>query len=149
MSAKITAIRGSALTFTGNPFQVGGEQSARHESDALIIMENGKITAFGDYAATKHRLPAGTQVTTYADALILPGFIDTHVHYPQTQMMGAYGKQLIDWLNNYTFIAEQQFASAEHGHEVAKVFLRECARAGTTTAMVYCTVYPQSVEAFF
>jgi guanine deaminase len=149
MTARITAIRGSALTFTGNPFQIGGEQSAHHESDALIIMADGKITAFGDYAATKRSLPAGTPVTIYSDALILPGFIDTHVHYPQTQIIGAYGKQLIDWLNNYTFIAEQQFASPEHGREVAKVFLRECARAGTTTAMVYCTVYPQSVDAFF
>lgn len=144
-----TAVRGAALTFTGNPFQVGGEQSARHESDALIIMRDGRITAFGDYAVTRHLLPEGAPVTAYPDALILPGFIDTHVHYPQTQIIGAYGKQLIDWLNNYTFIAEQQFASPQHGHDVAKVFLRECVRAGTTTAMVYCTVHPQSVEAFF
>jgi guanine deaminase len=149
MTEHTTAIRGAALTFTGNPFQIGGEQAARHESDALIIMQDGKITAFGDYAATRHLLPEGTPVTAYPDALILPGFIDTHVHYPQTQIIGAYGKQLIDWLNNYTFIAEQQFASPQHGHDVAKVFLRECVRAGTTTAMVYCTVYPQSVDAFF
>lgn len=149
MTARITAIRGSALTFTGNPFEVGGEQSARHESDALVVMEGGRITAFGDYAATRHLLPAGVQVTTYGDALILPGFIDAHVHYPQTQIIGAYGKQLIDWLDKYAFVAEQQFASPEHGSEVAKVFLRECTRAGTTTAMVYCTVHPQSVDAFF
>jgi guanine deaminase len=149
MASKTTAIRGAALSFKDNPFVVGGEQSAHHESDALIIMQDGKITSFGDYSATKDLLPENITVTTYADALILPGFIDTHVHYPQTQIIGAYGKQLIDWLNNYTFIAEQQFASPEHGHEVAKIFLRECVRAGTTTAMVYCTVYPQSVDAFF
>ncbi len=149
MTAGIKAIRGAALTFTGNPFQVEDEQFVRHESDALIIMEGGVITAFGDYAATRDRLPAGTEVTTYTDALILPGFIDTHVHYSQTQIIGAHGKQLIDWLSNYAYIAEQQFSSLEHGREVAKVFLRECVRAGTTTAMVYCTVYPQSVDAFF
>ena len=149
MSGNVTAIRGPALTFVDDPFRVGGEQSARHEQDALIIIRDGKITDFGDFATTKENLPAGASVTTYSDALILPGFIDTHVHYPQTQIIGAYGKTLIDWLNNYTFIAEQQFADPEHGRQVAKVFLRECARVGTTTAMVYCTVYPQSVEMFF
>jgi guanine deaminase len=79
----------------------------------------------------------------------MAGFIDCHVHYPQTQIIGAYGEQLIDWLNKYTFIAEQQFADKDHAREVARVFLKECLRAGTTTATVYCTVFPQSVDAFF
>src|SRR5690606_34711426 len=81
--------------------------------------------------------------------LILPGFIDTHAHYPQTQIIGAYGAQLIDWLNRYTFVAEQQFGDAAHAEAVAQVFLHECLRAGTTTAAVYCTVHPASAEAFF
>jgi guanine deaminase len=71
------------------------------------------------------------------------------VHYPQTQIIGSHGEQLIDWLNRYTFVAEQAFASAEHARAVAEVFLDECLRAGTTTAAVYCTVHPQSVDAFF
>ena len=79
----------------------------------------------------------------------MAGFIDCHVHYPQTQIIGAFGEQLIDWLNKYTFIAEQQFADKEHAREVARVFLQECLRAGTTSAAVYCTVHPQSVDAFF
>ena len=79
----------------------------------------------------------------------MAGFIDCHVHYPQTQIIGAFGEQLIDWLNKYTFIAEQQFADQEHARAVAKVFLQECLRAGTTSAAVYCTVHPQSVDAFF
>ena len=79
----------------------------------------------------------------------MAGFIDCHVHYPQTQIIGAFGEQLIDWLNKYTFVAEQQFADKEHAREVAKVFLQECLRAGTTSAAVYCTVHPQSVDAFF
>ena len=144
-----TAIRGAALTFVDDPFKVGGPASARHEPDALVVMERGRIKAFGAYDALKHTLPPETPVSTYKDALILPGFIDTHVHYPQTQIIGAFGKQLIDWLNNYTFVAEQQFADAAYAGEVARLFLRECLRAGTTTAMVYCTVHPQSVEAFF
>ena len=83
------------------------------------------------------------------DTLIMAGFIDCHVHYPQTQIIGAFGEQLIDWLDKYTFVAEQQFADEEHAREVARVFLQECLRAGTTTAAVYCTVHPQSVDAFF
>lgn len=79
----------------------------------------------------------------------MPGFIDSHVHYPQTQIIGSHGEQLLDWLDKYTFVAEQQFASAQHAREVARVFLQECLRAGTTSAAVYCTVHPQSVDAFF
>ncbi len=84
-----------------------------------------------------------------SDSLILPGFIDAHVHYPQLQMIGAGGHALIDWLNAYAFPAEQQFADADHAREVARIFLRELLRVGTTTAAVYCTVFPQSVDAFF
>lgn len=144
-----TAIRGSALSFSANPFIDGGETSTVYEPDALIILREGKISAVGDYAATRHLLPEGAPVATYPDALILPGFIDTHVHYPQTGIIGAYGSQLLDWLDTYTFPAEQRFASEAHGVETATQFLRECVRAGTTTAMVYCTVHPQSVDAFF
>ncbi len=147
--ASASAIRGCALTFTGNPFEVGGAASVRIESDALLVMQNGRIAVFGDYESTKRALSADTQVTTYRDALILPGFIDTHVHYPQTQMIASPGGQLIDWLENYTFAAEQQFADSAHARDVAKVFLRECVRAGTTTAMVHCTVHAQSVDVFF
>jgi guanine deaminase len=147
---RATALRGPALTFTGDPFLVGAEKAMRYESDALIVIEDGSIQAFGPYDRAKSSLPAGTPVTNYtSDSLILPGFIDVHVHYPQTQIIGAYGKQLIDWLNKYTFIAEQQFSKKKHARSVAQVYLRECLRAGTTTAMVYCTVYPESVDAFF
>ncbi|MEQ1519352.1 MAG: guanine deaminase, partial [Usitatibacteraceae bacterium] len=110
---------------------------------------DGQIKAFGAYASLKDSIDADTPVTTYTDSLILPGFIDLHVHYPQTQIIGAYGKQLIDWLNRYTFVAEQQFADIEHAREVSKLFLDECLRVGTTTAMVYGTVHAHSVDVFF
>lgn len=147
---RVTALRGPALTFAGDPFLVGAEQALRYESDALIVVQAGTITAFGPYERTRGALPAGVAVTTYGpDSLILPGFVDTHVHYPQTQMIGAFGKQLIDWLQEYTFVVEQQFADETHAREAARVFLRELLRVGTTTAAVYCTVFPQSVDAFF
>ena len=79
----------------------------------------------------------------------MAGFVDCHVHYPQTEIIGAYGGQLIDWLDRHTYVAEQRFADEAHARDVAHVFLKECLRAGTTTAAVYCTVHPHSVDAFF
>lgn len=145
---KRLALRGAALSFRGDPFIDGDEASLHYEQDGLILIENGIVTAFGDYQALKTQL-RDHNIKQYSDALILPGFIDTHVHYPQTQMTGAYGKQLIDWLNKYTFVTEQQFANADHATLVSDFFLGECLRAGTTTASVYCTVHPGSVDAFF
>lgn len=147
-SNKRLALRGAALSFRGDPFIDGDEASLHYEADGLILIENGIVTAFGDYQVVKTQL-RDHNVKQFTDALILPGFIDTHVHYPQTQMTGAYGKQLIDWLNKYTFVTEQQFANADHAALVSDFFLGECLRAGTTTASVYCTVHPGSVDAFF
>ncbi len=118
-----TAIRGSALTFTGNPFANPVVECLRFEEDAIILMENGLIVEFGPAAEIKPKLPDGIAIQHYTDSLILPGFIDCHVHYPQTEIIGAYGKQLIDWLNKYTFVAEQNFRNKSHASEVAKVFL--------------------------
>jgi guanine deaminase len=144
------ALRGAVLTYNDDPFRVGKEAAMHYESDAVIGMADGKITHFGPALPVLSRLPPDTIVESAGkDTLIMAGFIDSHVHYPQTQIIGAYGEQLADWLNRYTFVAEQQFASKEHASEVAQVFLRECLRSGTTTACVYCTVHPQSVDAFF
>jgi guanine deaminase len=122
----------------------------RYESDAIVAMAGGKITHFGPARKVRPQLPPGTRIKEYGkDTVILAGFIDCHVHYPQTQIIGAGGEQLIDWLNKHTFVAEQQFARKPHAREVARVFLKECLRAGTTTSTVYCTVHPQSVDAFF
>ncbi len=142
------ALRGPTLSFVADPFQAGDQAAMRYESDGLIIIEHGKIKAAGDYTSLKPQL-GRLKPVHYPDSLILPGFIDTHVHYPQTQMIGGYGAQLIDWLNKYTFVTEQQFGSPDHAALVAGVFLQECLRAGTTTAAVYCTIHPESVEALF
>jgi guanine deaminase len=145
-----TAIRGPALTFTGDPFAAGVEATMRHESDAIIGMAGGKITHFGPADAVRAQLPPGTHIEEYGrDALILPGFIDCHVHYPQTQIIGAGGEQLLDWLNKYTFVAEQEFAGVDHARLVAGLFLDECLRNGTTTVATFCTVHAHSVDAFF
>jgi guanine deaminase len=149
MSA-LTAIRGPVLTYTGDAFRDGLESTMRHETDAIVAMRDGRITHFGPASEVRAQLPPGTVVREYgADTLILAGFIDCHVHYPQTQIIGAFGGGLIEWLDKYTFVAEQEFADASHARTVARVFLQECLRAGTTSAAVYCAVYPQSVDAFF
>ena len=150
MSHSLTAIRGPVLTYTGDPFHEGLESTMRYEPDAIVAMADGRITHFGPASEVRAQLPKDTVVKEYGrDTVIMAGFIDCHVHYPQTQIIGAFGEQLIDWLNKYTFVAEQQFADKEHAREVAKVFLQESLRAGTTSAAVYCTVHPQSVDAFF
>ena len=143
------ALRGSAVTLVADPFEVGDAAALRYERDALIVVRDGRIVAFGDHAALVRDLPPGTPVTHHRDALIVPGFIDAHVHYPQTQIIGSGGKRLIEWLNSYTFIAEQQFADRTHADRIAGIFLDACLSYGTTTASVYCTVHPQSVDAFF
>jgi guanine deaminase len=145
-----TALRGPALTFTGDPFVIGVDAAMRYEGDAIVGMAGGRITHFGPAAEVRRSLPPGTHIEEYGrDALILPGFIDCHVHYPQTQIIGAYGEQLLDWLNKYTFVAEQQFASIEHARAVAEIFLDECLRNGTTTVATFCTVHAHSADAFF
>lgn len=150
MQSGTTAIRGPALTYTGDAFLKGLDATMRYESDAIVAMKDGKITHFGAASQVRDALPPGTTVEDLGkDTLTMAGFIDCHVHYPQTQIIGAGGEQLIDWLDKYTYIAEQQFADKDHAREVARVFLKECLRAGTTTAAVYCTVHPQSVDAFF
>src|SRR6185369_13238527 len=115
-----TALHGPALTFTGDPFAMGMPAAMRYESDAIVAMAGGRITHFGPANAVRGQLPPGTHIKECGrDALILPGFIDCHVHYPQTQIIGAHGEQLLDWLDKYTFVAEQQFADPAHARVVA------------------------------
>ena len=145
----VTAIRGAVLTFSGDPFLQDPASCMHYESDALVVMADGRITDVGAASRLASRLPADTRVTRYADALITAGFIDAHVHYAQTEIIASHGKQLLDWLHDYTFPAEQAFVDAGHARRVARFFLQECLRAGTTTAAVFCTVHPGSVDAFF
>ena len=143
------AIRGPALTFEGDVLAEGAA-AVRYESDALVAFADGRITHFGSAAEVRPQLPPSTVVREYGPHhLILPGFIDCHVHYPQLQIIGAHGEQLLDWLEKYTFVAEQRFADPDHARRVAELFLDECLRNGTTTVASFCTVHPHSVDAFF
>jgi guanine deaminase len=145
----VTAIRGAVLTFTGDPFLEDSTRCMRYESDAVVAMRGGLIVDFGTAADILPQLSPGTKVTSYADSLMMAGFIDAHVHYPQTSIVASPAAHLMDWLDRYTYAAEQQFSDRDHARDAARVFIRECLRAGTTTAAVFCTVHPESVDAFF
>jgi len=143
------AYRAALLHSLADPREVGIEQSHEYFEDGLLVIEAGKVTQIGHAADLLSTLPAGTEVIEYKDALITPGFIDTHIHYPQTGMIASYGEQLLDWLDTYTFPTERAFADKAHAGEVAQVFLRELLRNGTTTALVFGSVHKESVDAFF
>ena len=140
-----TAIRGRLLDFIADPAEAGEEACYRYIADGAVVMEDGKIASIGPAAD----LPADMPVEDYGQALVLPGLIDTHIHYPQTRVIASYGAQLLEWLDKYTFVEEQKFADPDHAAAVAKFFFDELLRNGTTTAAVYCTVHPESAEAFF
>lgn len=150
LSPGATVVRGPVLTFIGDPFQNGLERTMVHEPDGIVVMAEGRITHFGPADRLLRELPANIEIRDFGkDALISAGFIDTHVHFPQTPMIAAYGAQLLDWLNRYTFPAELKFADKEYARVVARTFLRENLRNGITTACVYCTVHPHSVDVLF
>lgn len=142
------AYRAAILHSIADPAEVGIEASYAYFADGLLVIENGQISAVGHAGDLLPTLPADIDITHYQDALITPGLIDTHIHLPQTGMVGAYGEQLLDWLNTYTFPCESQFADKAHAEEVADIFIKELLRNGTTTALVFGSVHPQSVNAF-
>jgi len=147
---QVAALRGPVLTFSGDPFQHGLAQTMHYEPDAIVAIADGKVTHVGSARKIRPLLPRRIRIEEYGKySLITAGFIDCHVHFPQTPIIGAYGAQLLDWLQKYTFVAEQRFADRKHAREVARVFLAESLRNGVTTSAVHCTVHPQSVDVLF
>ncbi len=117
--------------------------------DGLLLVSNGHIEACGEYDDLINKIPANTLIQDWRNYLITPGFIDSHVHFPQLEMIASPSPGLLHWLENYTFPTERRFDDEEYASEVAAFFLDELLRSGTTTAMVYCTVHPASVRALF
>src|SRR5690606_9708434 len=144
-----TAFRAALLHCLADPREVGTEASYEYLEDGVLVVEDGKIVQLGDAATLLPTLAATVEVREFPNALITPGFIDTHIHLPQMGVIGSYGAQLLDWLETYTFPNEAKFADPQHAREQAQLFLQELLRNGTTTALVFGTVHPQSVDAFF
>ncbi|WP_445214879.1 guanine deaminase [Brasilonema sp. UFV-L1] len=147
-SESIKAFRGSFLDCVADPFYVSQAESIRFIPDGLLVLKDGKVEAFGDFSTISGKY-SGVPITDYSGFLITPGFIDTHIHYPQTEMIAAYGEQLLDWLNKYTFPTERQFQDKSYAQRIASFFLDELVKNGTTTALVFAAVFPESVDAFF
>ncbi|WP_051341177.1 guanine deaminase [Azospirillum halopraeferens] len=143
------ALRGRLLSITADPAGPGDTPGFLYLEDGMLLMADGRITAVGPADAMARRLPAGAVVDHFPDDLIVPGFIDTHIHFPQTQVIASYGAQLLDWLNTYTFPAEQRYADPARAAADARFFVEELLRNGTTTAVCYGSVHPQSVDALF
>jgi len=136
--------RGILLDYTADPARHA--DAVRLEEDGLLLVSDGKIHARGGYRELSASAP-NVPIVDYRGKLILPGFVDGHVHYPQTGMIAAYGEQLLEWLERYTFPTERRFRDPAYAAEVAESFLAELLRHGTTTAVALCTVHPESVDA--
>ncbi len=149
MTTAKKAYRAAIVHSIADPAEVVIEASYGYFEDGLMVVENGKIVAVGHAKDLLNTLGSDVEVATYKDALITAGFIDTHIHLPQTGMVGSYGEQLLDWLNTYVFPVERQFSDPAHAAEVSDIFIQELLRNGTTTALVFGSRHKESVEAFF
>ncbi|HSF91379.1 MAG TPA: amidohydrolase family protein, partial [Paracoccaceae bacterium] len=141
-----TLLRGRVLTFVGAPLADDDASAYRYFDDGGVLVENGLILACGDYAEIEAE---GAEVIDHRPHLILPGFIDTHNHFPQVQVIASYGAQLLDWLNTYTFPEEMKFSDQTHADRMAVRYFDEMLRNGTTTPVAYCSVHPESTDAYF
>lgn len=146
----LKAIRGNFLDIVKTveqPEEI--ESHLRFIEDGLMLVRSGKVEWFGQWEEGKHLIPEGIRVRDYSGKMIVPGFIDTHIHYPQSEMVGAYGEQLLEWLNKHTFPAERRYNDIEYAREMSAFFIKQLLRNGTTTALVFGTVHPESVDALF
>ena len=141
------AIRADFLHFVEDPDQ--GGQSYQFIEDGIMILQQGRIQALGEAGDWFDFLPDGAMFYDYSGHLVMPGFIDSHAHYPQSEMLASYGAQLLDWLENYTFPTEMRFSDQAYADDIADFYCREMLRNGTTTSAVFATVHPQSVDAIF
>jgi guanine deaminase len=146
---KVQVFRGEILHCLADPAEVGDDASYEYFSDGLMIVKSGLVERVGHARELLATLPADASVTHYSNSLIVPGFIDCHLHYPQTEMIASYGEQLLEWLETYTFPTEREFDDPDKASDVAEFFLDELMRNGTTSALVFGTVHKQSVDAFF
>ena len=138
---------GQTLTFAADPFAEGPE-AARHDAHGGVLIENGRILALGDGATLRAAHPEA-RVHDYGRGLISAGFVDAHVHYPQTAIIASWGKRLIDWLNSYTFPEESRFGDPAHAQAIADTCLDLMLAHGTTSLCSFCTIHPASVDALF
>ncbi|UWQ63782.1 guanine deaminase [Leisingera caerulea] len=140
-------LKGQVLSFSGSPFDGERPEDAARLQEAVAV-QDGRIAGAGTLAEMQALLPEAATVD-HSGKLIMAGFVDAHVHYPQTAIIASWGKRLIDWLNSYTFPEEMRFADRAYADEIAARYLDLTAAHGTTTVCSYCTIHSESVDAFF
>ncbi|WP_069300636.1 guanine deaminase [Neptunicoccus sediminis] len=143
-----TLLRGRTLTFHHRPEGVEDTAAYSYVENGAVLMRGAKIIASGDYDQVRKAGPQA-EVIDHRPHLITAGFIDTHVHFPQVQVIASWGRQLLDWLNGYVFPEEARFIDPAHADEMAGRFLDLLSDHGTTTAVAFCSVHATSVEAYF
>lgn len=143
---KVAAYRATILHCLG---EAGSNAAVEYFDDGLLFVENGHVVEVGPAQEVLQRLPAEVPIHDFRGRLIIPGLIDCHVHYPQIDMIASHGEQLLEWLEKYAYPAERRFVDAEIAAETAEFFVQQLLANGTTTALVFATVHPQSVDAIF
>jgi guanine deaminase len=139
---------GQTLRFSRDPFSGDPEAAAHISARGGVLVRDGRIAAVGEADDLRRDNPTAT-VTDHRDQLITAGFVDGHMHYPQTAMIASWGKRLIDWLNTYTFPEEMKFADRAYADVIACRTLDLALANGTTTLTSFCTIHPGSVDAYF
>ncbi len=145
----LVAHKGRILHCLGDPGEAADPSAVEYFCDGVLMVDAGRIVDLGPAESVLPKYPGDVALTEHRGSLLIPGMIDCHVHYPQVDIIASYGDQLLDWLNHYTFPAESRFDDGDEARVVAEFFLDEMLRNGTTTALVFATVHPQSVVAIF
>ena len=141
-------IKGRILHFLNNPFIAKIEDSVNILENGGILIEGNLIKDVDEFQNLKTQFPH-LEIHDYGNNLITAGFIDSHMHYPQTKIIASYGKRLLDWLNDYTFPEEIKFENSDYAKKIANLTLDLCLRNGTTTVASFCTTSVNSVDAIF
>lgn len=148
MDTSTRAFRGEIIHFVSDP-ATGSEQSYQYFEDGVLVVNHGLVASLGPASEILATLATDVVVKKHHNGLLMPGFVDTHIHYPQTEITGSYGGKLLEWLETYTFPLESQFGDPAFAAPRARFFLDQLLSNGTTTALVFGTVHPESVDAFF
>ena len=144
----VKLLRGRILSFKSRPKGADDHDSYIYHEDGAVLIDGAMIAAMGEYGEVARKAP-DARIIDHRPHLITPGFIDAHNHMPQMQVIGSYGAQLLDWLKNYTFPAEQAMAGEDHARHMAAAYFDEMLANGTTTPVAFCSVHKQSADALF
>ncbi|PRY22224.1 guanine deaminase [Aliiruegeria haliotis] len=143
-----TLLRGRVLSFRSEPAGPDDADAYLYIEDGALLVADGLIEGVGEFPTVAAQAPDAVLID-HRPHLLMPGFIDTHIHFPQVQVIASWGAQLLDWLNTYTFPEETRFADPDHARAMACAFYDQLTAHGTTTALAFCSVHRSSADAFF